>query len=77
MKRHPGFLAIPEETVFEIVDEYTVRFTFPEPDGLALVKFGGFAQMAPAFFTGHEFAEQQLGIPLRSWPLGDGSLRVG
>ena len=44
------YLAIPDGTVFEIIDEYTVRFTFPEPDGLALVKFGCFVQMAPAFF---------------------------
>jgi peptide/nickel transport system substrate-binding protein len=27
------FLAIADGTVFEIVNEYTVRFTFPEPDG--------------------------------------------
>ena len=46
---------IADGTVFEIVNEYTVRFTFPEPDGLAFVKFALFSQIAPAFFTGHEF----------------------
>jgi len=72
----PHYLAIPEETVFEIVDEYTVRFTFSEPDGLALVKFGSFAQMAPAFFTGHEFAEKNWGSLSEPGPWGTGPFEL-
>jgi len=30
---------IPDETDFVIIDEHTVRFTFPAPAGLALVQF--------------------------------------
>jgi peptide/nickel transport system substrate-binding protein len=41
------FLVIPDETGFEILDEYTVRFAFSEPDGLALVKFGIFFRQHP------------------------------
>ena len=32
-------MTIPDETVFDIVDDHTVRFAFPEPDGMALVRF--------------------------------------
>ena len=35
------FLNFPDETLFEMLDKYTVRFTLPEPDGLALIKFWG------------------------------------
>jgi ABC-type transport system substrate-binding protein len=51
---------LPDETIFEIIDEYRVRFTFPEPDGLALVKFRWFFQIAPEFFKEHR-------IPENSW----------
>jgi len=37
--RADPFLEIPDATIFEIIDDYKVRFTFPEPDGLALFKF--------------------------------------
>ena len=33
------FLNIPDETAFEIIDKHQVRFTLPEPDGLAYAKF--------------------------------------
>ena len=36
--RFRGYV-IPDEAEFEIIDENTVRFTLPEADGLALVKF--------------------------------------
>jgi peptide/nickel transport system substrate-binding protein len=70
------FLTIPEETEFEIVNEYTVRFIFQEPDGLALVKFGSFDQMAPAFFTGQEFAEQSWGALSEPGPWGTGPFEL-
>ena len=69
------FLTIPDGTVLEIVNEYTVRFTFPEPDGLALVKFSYFVQMAPAFFGGHKFGERNWGNPSEAGPWGTGPFK--
>jgi peptide/nickel transport system substrate-binding protein len=51
------FLNIPDETAFEIIDKYEVRFTLPEPDGLAYAKFWLFDLFAPAFFSEHSFKE--------------------
>jgi len=66
---------LPDETVFEIVDEYTVRFTFPEPDGLALPKFWFFYQIAPAFFKEHKFDENSYGYLPEPGPWGTGPFR--
>jgi len=52
-----GFMSIPDDTVFEIIDKYKVRFTFPEPDALAYVKIWCFDLFAPAFFSKHTFKE--------------------
>jgi peptide/nickel transport system substrate-binding protein len=52
------FTNLPDETIFEIIDKYTVRFTLPEPDGLVFVKFMWFFQAAPAFFARHKLAEK-------------------
>ncbi|NIO10004.1 MAG: hypothetical protein GTO40_19165, partial [Deltaproteobacteria bacterium] len=70
------FLTIPDETVFEIVSEYTVRFTFPEPDGLALVKFGMFSQFAPAFFGAYKFDEWNWGFLSEAGPWGTGPFEL-
>jgi peptide/nickel transport system substrate-binding protein len=70
------FLTIPDGTVFEIVNEYTVRFTFPEPDGLALVKFKLFSQFAPAFFAAHKFGEWNWGFPSEAGPWGTGPFEL-
>jgi len=51
------FLNIPDDTVFEIIDKYKVRFTFPEPDALAYIKIWLFDLFAPSFFTQHTFKE--------------------
>jgi peptide/nickel transport system substrate-binding protein len=72
---HYPFSTIPDETVFEIVEEYTVRFTFPEPDGLALVKFGMFVQAAPAFFDRHKFSERNWGALSEPGPWGTGPFK--
>ena len=78
------FLALSDETRFEIIDEHTVRFTFPEPDGLAFVKFQWFCQFAPAFFKRHKFDEMNYGYLPEPGPWGtgpfkfvEGSLRFG
>jgi ABC-type transport system substrate-binding protein len=39
----PGtWLNFPPETVCECPDDYTIRWTFPEPDGIAVGKMRGF-----------------------------------
>jgi len=70
------FMTISDETVFEIVDEYTVRFTFPDPDGLALSKFTGFVQMAPAFLGKHKFPERNWGRLSEAGPWGTGPFQL-
>jgi len=70
-----GWLCIADGTVLEIVNEYTVRFTFPEPDGLALAKFRIFTQFAPAFFYGHKFNEWVWGRLSEGGPWGTGPFK--
>lgn len=72
----PAFTSIQNGTVFKIVDDYTVRFTFPEPDGLALVRIRWFLQLAPAFFTGHEAAERKWGYLSEPGPWGTGPFKL-
>jgi peptide/nickel transport system substrate-binding protein len=60
----------------EIIDEYQVRFTFPEPDGLALVKFQVFALFAPAFFAEHKFEEMSWGFLSEPGPWGAGPFKL-
>ena len=70
------FLSLPDETLFEIVDRNTVRFTFPGPDGLAEVKFLFFTQIAPAFFDGRKFEERSWGRSPESGPWGTGPFKL-
>jgi peptide/nickel transport system substrate-binding protein len=70
-----GFV-IPDETAFEIIDEYKVRFTFPEPDGLVFVKFLWFPQIAPAFFSEHRFHEKAYGYFEEPGPWGTGPFKL-
>jgi len=70
------FITIPDETVFEMVNEYTVRFTFPEPDGMALAKFGYFFLFAPAFFKQHKFSDWSWGMLPEAGPWGTGPFQV-
>jgi peptide/nickel transport system substrate-binding protein len=71
----PPFTSIQNGTAFKIVDEYTVRFTFPEPDGLALVRLLSFRQFAFAFFAGHKFGEQSWGNLSEPGPWGTGPFK--
>jgi peptide/nickel transport system substrate-binding protein len=71
-----GFVTIPDETEFEVVDEYTVRFTFPEPDGIALVKFAMFTQVAPAFLGKHKFSNGSWGHLPEAGPWGTGPFQL-
>ena len=78
MLEAPGypFLTIPDGTVFEMVDDYTVRFIFPEPDGLALVRLRLFSQFAPSFFAGHKFRERNWGNLSEAGPWGTGPFEL-
>jgi peptide/nickel transport system substrate-binding protein len=71
-----GFLTIPDETPLEIPDEHTVRFTFPEPDGIAIAKFGGFILTAPEFFGKHKFSEGNWGYLPELGPWGTGPFQL-
>lgn len=72
----PAFTSIQNGTVFKIVDDYTVRLTFPEPDGLALVRIRWFFQFAPAFFTEREFGEGKWGFLSEPGPWGTGPFKL-
>jgi peptide/nickel transport system substrate-binding protein len=79
-----GFMLIPDETALEIVDEYTVRFAFPEPDGIALAKFAEFVLVAPQFLGSHKFSERSWGFLPEAGPwwtgpfeLVEGSVAIG
>ncbi|NIS59496.1 MAG: hypothetical protein GTO13_01975, partial [Proteobacteria bacterium] len=53
-----------------------MRFTFPEPDGLAFVKFSRFYQIAPAFFAKHKFDETTWGYLPEPGPWGTGPFKL-
>jgi peptide/nickel transport system substrate-binding protein len=59
--RPVSFTMLPDETEFEIIDEYAVRFILPEPDGIVFPKFLMFFMIAPAFFEEHKFEESNWG----------------
>jgi len=59
---------LPDETVLEVINEYRVPFTLPEPDGLAFVKFRWFFLIAPAFFKNHEVPEKNWVYLLEAGP---------
>ena len=67
--------ALDDDTEFSIIDDYTVRFTFPEPEGLAFVKFFLFIQIAPAFFSEHSFAANEWGYLRKAGPWGTGPFK--
>jgi len=70
------FLNFFKETKLEIINDYTVRFSFPETDGMALAKFEIFRQFAPAFFHHNKFVETQWGNLLNAGPWGTGPFEV-
>jgi ABC-type transport system substrate-binding protein len=69
------FTEVPDETTVEVIDEYTVRFTFPEPDGLAFVRLRFFVQIAPAFFAEHKFEEKNWGYFMEAGLWGTGPFK--
>ncbi len=73
---HAPFLNFFKETKFEVIDDFTVRFSFPETDGMALAKFRVFFQIAPAFFRDHKFEETNWGSLSEAGPWGTGPFEV-
>ena len=70
------FVMLPDETTLEIIGEYTVRFTFPEPDGIVFHKFEWFFQIAPAFFAEHKFGPNNWGRLPEAGPWGTGPFKL-
>ena len=70
--RPHSFTMLSDETIFEIVDDYRVRFKFPEPDGIVFPKFEWFFQIAPAFFAKHQFRPNNWGRVQEAGPWGTG-----
>lgn len=68
--------ALPDETQFRILDDYTVRFVFSEPDGMAFSKFLWFFQIAPSFLKEHNFAEKNWGELPEPGPWGTGPFKL-
>jgi hypothetical protein len=48
-------------------DDYTVRFEFPEPDGLALAKFRGFHIASTRFWEEEGFGYRKYGTGEGHW----------
>src|SRR5262249_47404878 len=58
------FLNFTAGTRLEVIDLYTVRFVFPEPDGTALIKLSSMHMGNRQFYAEHGWGE---GGPL-NWP---------
>ena len=58
---HPpgGFLNFDKATKLDVVDDYTVRFTFPKPDGAAMMKFRGMHVGSSAFWDKLGFVDKE------------------
>jgi ABC-type dipeptide transport system, periplasmic component len=58
---HPpgAFLNFDKATKLDIVDDYTVRFTFPKPDGAAIMKFRGMHIGSSAFWDKLAFIDAE------------------
>ena len=66
----PGtWLNFPPESVAEVVDDATIRFRLPEPDGLAPTKFRGFHIASSAFWgpNGPGFGYKKFGSGDGHW----------
>jgi ABC-type transport system substrate-binding protein len=72
----PNFLRLQVGSRLEVIDEYTVRFTFPEPDGIALSRLRFFFLIAPEYFTRYDFGEMKWGLVKQAGPWGTGPFRL-
>ncbi len=64
----PGtWLNFPPESACEVVDDHTVRFHLPGPDGIATTKFRGFHIASSAFWREQGFGYKKLGSGEGHW----------
>lgn len=64
----PGtYLNFHPDTTVDVPDDYTIRFNFPEPDGLALAKFRGFHIASTRFWDEVGFGDKKLGSAEGHW----------
>jgi ABC-type transport system substrate-binding protein len=64
----PGtYLNFYPDTTVDVTDDYTIRFNFPEPDGLALAKFRGFHIPSDRFWDEEGFGYRKLGTGEGHW----------
>jgi peptide/nickel transport system substrate-binding protein len=71
-----SFTNLPDETEFNIIDKYRVRFSLPKPDALAYVKFAYFFQVAPSFFKEHKVPEKRWVYLPDAGPWGTGPFKL-
>lgn len=66
---HPpgAFLNFPKETKLDIIDDYTVRFTFPKPDSSAMMKFRGMHVASTKFWDELGFIDKKTGKAESHW----------
>ena len=55
------------ESVCAVVDDHTVRFHLPGPDGIATTKFRGFHIASSAFWREQGFGYKKLGSGEGQW----------
>lgn len=64
----PGtYLNFHPEAVAEVVDDYKVRISFPEPDGLVLGKFRGMHVPSTRFWEEEGFGYRKIGTGEGHW----------
>jgi ABC-type transport system substrate-binding protein len=64
----PGtWINFPPESVCEVVDDRTVQFRFPGPDGLAIGKMRGFHIASSAFWNDIGFGYKKFGSGEGHW----------
>lgn len=66
---HPpgAFLNFPKDTKLEVVDGYTVRFTFPRPDAAVFMKFRGMHVGSTRFWNELGFIDKKKGTAEGHW----------
>ena len=70
------FLNFKPGSRLEIIDPYTVRFHFPEPDGAALVKLSALHIASQQFHTERGWGEKQWGVLNWPGPWGTGPYQI-
>lgn len=64
----PGtYLNFDPDTTVDVPDDHTIRFNFPEPDGLALAKFRGFRIASDRFWDDEGFGYHKYGTGEGHW----------